>query len=317
MTPIRFKGGEFPFIDWIRARTKKRGGSLLLGPGDDACLLDVSPDGRVSATIDMLLEGTHFDLKDVTPRELGWKSAGVSLSDIAAMAMEPISLLAAVGLPDSCSRKFREQLYEGMRDLADRFGCPIAGGDVTSWKQDLTVVCVTALGKTDGGKPVLRSGARPGDVILVTGELGGSLLGRHVRFMPRVKEARAIARGYSPHAMMDISDGLSSDLAHIAVESSVGAVVEEALIPISRDARKMSKKDGRSPAEHALDDGEDFELLITMSEKDATRLLKRAPFDTKLTRIGRIVKGGELRVRAADGKERALQPGGYEHLRGD
>ena len=316
MTPIRFTGGEFAFIDWIRARTKKRGKGLLLGPGDDCCLLDVSPDGRIAATTDMLLEGTHFDLKAISAFDLGWKSVGVSLSDVAAMAMEPVALLAAVGLPDSCGRKFAEGLYRGMRALAERFNCPIAGGDVTSWRQPLTVVCVTALGKAAGCEPVLRSGARPGDVIVVTGSLGGSLLAKHVRFTPRVREAIAVARGYSPHAMMDISDGLSSDLAHICVESKVGAVLDESLIPVSSAARKMSKKDGRPPVDHALNDGEDFELLVTMSARDAARLVNDAPFETKLAVVGRIVKGGSMRIRDARGRERALKVGGYEHLRG-
>ncbi len=325
MTPIRFKGGEFAFIDWIRERTAKAARGMLVGPGDDCCVFDVSPDGRVAATTDMLLEGTHFDLKSITAYDLGWKSAGVSLSDIAAMGMEPIALLAAVGLPDlsgvasakadASGRAFAEEMYRGMRALADRFGVPVAGGDVTSWKQPLTVVCTTALGRCPdaSGEPVLRSGARVGDVIVVTGELGGSLLGRHAHFMPRVAEALAIARGYSPHAMIDISDGLSSDLAHIAIESGVGAAVEEALIPVSADAVAMSKSDGRTPVDHALNDGEDFELLVTLSEADASRLVGAPPFETRLTRIGRIVEGHEMRLRSRDGGERTLEPGGYEH----
>ncbi len=302
MTPIRFKGGEFAFIDWIRAQTAKSGKGLVIGPGDDCCVFDVSPDGRVAATTDMLLEGTHFDLKKISAYDLGWKAVGVSLSDIAAMGMEPMALLAAVGLPDAGGRKFAEEMYRGMRALADRFGVPVAGG-------------TTALGRCAGAGPVLRSGARAGDAIVVTGELGGSLLGRHARFTPRVAEALAIARDYSPHAMIDISDGLSSDLAHVAIESGVGAVVEESLIPISPDAATMSKADGRAPADHALNDGEDFELLATMSEADAARLVADKPFATKVTVIGRIVEGNDLRLRSAGGRERALEPGGYEHLR--
>ena len=315
MTPIRFKGGEFAFIDWIRERTAKSGKSMLVGPGDDCCVFNVAPDGRVAATTDMLLEGTHFDLKTLSAYDLGWKSVGVSLSDVAAMGMEPIALLAAVGLPDASPREFAQEIYRGMRALADRFGVPVAGGDVTSWKTPLTVVCTTALGRCAGTDPVLRSGAKPGDVIVVTGELGGSLLGRHARFVPRVAEALAIARGFSPHAMIDISDGLSSDLAHVCIESKVGAVVDESRVPVSADARTKAARDGRSPIDHALNDGEDFELLATMSEADANRLVAGPPFETKVTVIGRIVAGGELRIRGADGRERTLEPGGYEHLR--
>jgi thiamine-monophosphate kinase len=201
-----------------------------------------------------------------------------------------------------------------MRKCADRFDVPIAGGDVTSWKQDLLVTCVTALGRDAHAQPVLRSGARPGDVILVTGELGGSLLGRHVRFIPRVDESLALVRRIRPHAMIDVSDGLSSDLGHIAQESGVGAVIDEQALPVSRDARRAAKVDGRSATEHALDDGEDFELIVTMSGRDAQRVLARPPFRTRLTAIGRIVRKPGLFIRTRDGKERRLEPGGYEHL---
>jgi thiamine-monophosphate kinase len=312
MTPIRFRHGEFPFIDWIRSQTPESEAPLLVGPGDDACVLDLGKDPRVAATTDMLLEGTHFDLRDVTPAQLGWKSAGVSLSDVAAMAMEPVALLAAVGLPDSRGRKFAEGLYRGMRELADRFRVTIAGGDVTSWRRPLTVICVTALGRCVGAEPVLRSGARPGDAIVVTGELGGSLLGRHARFMPRVKEAQAIARGYSPHAMIDISDGLAIDLHHILEESGVGARVEAARIPVSEDARRLGMTSGRSPLDHALGDGEDFELLFTLAEADAARLLRDRPFETPVTRIGTITPAGAVLL-LPDGTERPLERHGWEH----
>jgi thiamine-monophosphate kinase len=319
MSPIRFRGGEFAFLDWIRAHpvSGRDGKGLLVGPGDDACVIDLGTDSRAALTTDMLLEGTHFDLATVSPAEVGWKSIGVSLSDIAAMGMEPVACLAAVGLPESRGRAFAEELYRGMRVLADRFGVPIAGGDVTSWREAKTVVCVTALGRCAGCEPVLRSGAREHDVIVVTGELGGSLLSRHVRFIPRVQEALAITRGYSPHAMIDISDGLSSDLAHIALESGVAAVLDESRIPVSADARKASTRDGRSALEHALHDGEDFELLLTMAGSDARRLIRDKPFETKVTVIGSVREGNDLFLRGADGGERVLEVKGYEHLCGE
>ena len=316
MTPIRFKGGEFPFINWIRKQTGDSA-SLIVGPGDDACVIDVANDTSVSLTTDMLLEGTHFDLDEVTAEEVGWKSIGVSLSDVAAMGMVPRVCVAAVGLPESRGREFAEGLHRGMKDLADRFAVPIAGGDVTSWRESRVVICVTALGSPGGSPPVLRSGAKPGDSIIVTGELGGSLLGRHVRFLPRVDEALVIAREFKAHAMIDISDGLSSDLGHVAEESGVGAVIDAEAIPVSQDAREASKRDGHSPLEHALNDGEDFELLFTMTTADAERLVERRPFDTKLTIIGSIVEGDDLMIRGRDGSERPLETGGYEHLRGE
>lgn len=316
MSPIRFKGGEFALIDWIRSRTRTTDDRLIVGPGDDACVLDVGPGTRVSLTTDMLLEGTHFDLAAATPAEVGWKCMGAGLSDVAAMGMAPVAAVCAVGLPESCKRTFAEELYDGMRTLADRFDVSIAGGDVTSWDASRLVACVTVLGTCAGAEPVLRSGARPGDVVVVTGELGGSALGRHVRFIPRVAEGICLAREYSPHAMIDISDGLSSDLAHVCVESGVGAVIDETAIPVSGCAGEASQRDGRTALEHALDDGEDFELLVTMSENDADRLLRDVPFETAVTVIGRIVEGDEMRIRGADGEEKLLEPGGYEHLRG-
>jgi len=317
MSPRRFKGGEFAFIDWIRRQGQPGGTGLIVGPGDDACLLAPAADPRVSVTTDMLLEGTHFDLATVGPAEVGWKSVGVGLSDVAAMGMAPLACVVAVGLPERCGRTFAEELYSGMRDLADRFSVPIAGGDVTSWREPRLVICVTAIGSHAGCEPVLRSGAQPGDAILVTGELGGSLLGKHVHFIPRVHEALTIARGFTPHAMIDISDGLSSDLGHVVEASGVGAVIDELRIPISADAVEASSRDGRSPLEHALHDGEDFELLVTMTEADAERLISETPFETKLTLVGRIVEGSGVSIRGKDGKDRPLSAGGYEHLRGE
>ena len=315
MSPIRFKGGEFALIDWIRSQTRT-GGRVVVGPGDDACVLHVADEHRLALTTDMLLEGTHFDLDAVTPAEVGWKSIGAGLSDIAAMGMQPVACVVAVGFSEPYDRTFAEELYGGMKTLADRFGVPIAGGDVTSWAGSRLVVCVTVLGKCAGSEPVLRSGAESDDVIVVTGELGGSRLGRHVRFIPRVTEAVTIAREFSPHAMIDVSDGLSSDLAHICIESGVGALIEEARIPISAYAGEASNRDGEPALEHALNDGEDFELLFTMTEADAKRLIAEPPFETRLTVVGRIIEGDEMLLRTADGEERVLEPGGYEHLHG-
>jgi len=317
MSPIEFKGEEFAFIDWIRRQTAEAAGRLIVGPGDDACVIDPGPDARVALTTDMLLEGTHFTLSEVTPAELGHKAIGVSLSDVAAMGMTPIACVVAVGLPDATDRAFTEAMYHGMREIADRFDVSIAGGDVTSWRASQVVVCVTALGRSTSTAPVLRSGARADDVIVVTGALGGSSLGRHVRFIPRVDESLAICRDFSPHAMIDISDGLSSDLAHVLVESEVGAVIDAQQVPVSGDAVAASRADGRSPLTHALDDGEDFELLVTLDAADAERLVADAPFETKVTIVGRIIEGDEMRLREVDGGERVIQPGGYEHLRGD
>ena len=158
-----------------------------------------------------------------------------------------------------------------MRELADAFNTPIIGGDTNSWPGKLTL-SITLLGEASPLGPVLRSGARPGDWLLVTGPLGGSILGKHLDFTPRVAEARRLQQVSSIHAMIDISDGLAGDLNHICGESRCGAILRSEAIPISSAAREM--RDGRAPLEHALTDGEDFELLLAVAPSDAARLIR-------------------------------------------
>jgi thiamine-monophosphate kinase len=162
--------------------------------------------------------------------------------------------------------EYAKELYLGMREAADPFDCPIVGGDTGSWPGKLAL-SVTVLGRSDGIAPITRSGAKAGDEIYVTGPLGGSILGRHMTFEPRVYLARELARTGRITAMLDLSDGLSRDLRHICKQSGVGAVIEAARIPIHPDAAKLSEKDGRTPLEHALHDGEDHELLFTASRE--------------------------------------------------
>ncbi|MGB2976840.1 MAG: AIR synthase-related protein, partial [Phycisphaerae bacterium] len=165
-------------------------------------------------------------------------------------------------------------------------------------------------------KPVRRSGARPGDALFVTGTLGGSLLGRHLCFTPRVREARRLAQTIRLHAMIDLSDGLSTDLAHLCEESGVAAEVEARAVPISRDARQLARKDGRPALEHALNDGEDFELLFAVGPRDAKRLLTKNPLARlRLTRIGRVTRGRKVTLVGADGHRKVLEPRGWEHFR--
>ena len=165
-----------------------------------------------------------------------------------------------------------------MRELAERFGVDLVGGDTNAWDGPL-VISVTLLGEATARGAVRRAGARPGDAILVTGPLGGSLLaGRHLRPEPRIAEALALHQAAPLHAMIDISDGLSSDLAHILAESGgLGAVLDAAAIPIHPDAHEMSRRDGIPALDHALNDGEDFELCLVVAADDAARLARRAP----------------------------------------
>lgn len=312
MTELR---GEWKLIEWIRSRTRLDPTAVPIGPGDDMALVSLGGDSQCLLTIDSLLEGTHFDLAKATPRQVGYKAMAVSLSDVAAMAAKPVCALAWVGLPEDRDMAFAEQLSLGMSDAAEQFACPIVGGDITSWKNPMSVG-TSIVARPAGVRPVRRNGAKPGDLLFVTGDLGGSVLGRHLTFTPRVAEARQLAAIATLHAMIDLSDGLSTDLSHICRESGVAAEIQADAIPISEDARRLAAQDGKTPLEHALNDGEDFELLLSVEPVDAQDLLKANPLgNVRLTHIGKIVEGSGVALVAADGSRAAIAPGGYEHFR--
>jgi len=307
--------GEWRLIDWLRRRTGGDTAAVPIGPGDDMARLLIGETDCLLTT-DTLLEGTHFRLPAATPRQVGYKALAVSLSDCAAMAAEPVAAVAWVGLPEDARMAFAEDLCRGLLDAADRFACPLVGGDVTSWGGRLAIG-TSVVARSAGVEPVRRSGARPGDALFVTGALGGSVLGRHLALVPRVAEARRLARAVAVHAMIDLSDGLSTDLHHVCAESGVGAEVDAAAVPVAPAAEAMARRDGRSPLEHALSDGEDFELLFAVSPEDAARLEQGRPLgDVPLARIGRVLEGQGVTLIEADGARRPLEPSGWEHFRG-
>jgi thiamine-monophosphate kinase len=233
------------------------------------------------------------------------------------MAAEPVAAVAWVALPDGRDMAFAEALSAGLLECAERFACPLVGGDVTSWGGGLAIG-TSVVARAAGTEPVRRRGARPGDVLLVTGRLGGSVLGRHLAFVPRVAEARRLAALVPIHAMIDLSDGLSTDLGHVLCESGAGAEVDAAAVPVSPDAERLAGRDGRSPLDHALSDGEDFELLLAVGPDDAARLAREQPLgDVPLTAVGRVVEGEGAVLVEADGSRRPLAPSGYEHFRGE
>jgi thiamine-monophosphate kinase len=303
--------GEFTLIDWIR-RQSRFGKEVVIGIGDDCAAVRPMKGALTLLTTDSVIEGTHFTRPQASAYRIGWKAMAAAISDIAAMAGVPRYAIVAVTFPRGVTMKWARDLYKGLRAVADRFGVGIIGGNVTSWKGGVCVN-VSIVGECQGA-PITRVGARVGDVIFVTGALGGSQLGRHLRLLPRVNEALAIRNAVRLHSMIDISDGLSQDLGHIRDESRLGAVLYESEIPVSPDARKAARKSGRSPLDHALSDGEDYELLFTVGEKDAIRLLEEPPFKTpRLSAIGVIVKSGMF-LQRPDGKRIPLKPRGYEHI---
>ena len=201
-----------------------------------------------------------------------------------------------------------EDLHLGLRDVADRFGVPLVGGDTNSWAGGL-VVSVTVLGEPIR-EPVLRGGAKVGDWVFVTGPCGGSILGRHLDPTPRLAEAEALVTSFPPHAMIDVSDGLAADLHHLLEESGCGAVLDADAVPVHPDAVELAKRTGKSPLEHALGDGEDFELVFTVSPVAGERLLANPP--VPVWKIGECVVEPGLWI-TEGGVRRPLAVTGWQH----
>jgi thiamine-monophosphate kinase len=301
--------GEFDYIAWLRSRTAGHP-RVPVGPGDDCAVVSTTPGVPWLVTTDMLMEGSHFVLSQVGPQRVGRKAMAVNLSDIAAMGGSPVAAVVCVALPRAGTQQLAEQLYQGLRSVADPFGTAIVGGDTNTWDGAL-VIAVTLFGEPGPQGPIRRSGALPGDWLMVTGPLGGSLLGKHLDFTPRVREALALQEHARLHAMIDISDGLAADVNHLCEESRCGATLRAESIPVSDAARQMN--DGRSPLEHALADGEDFELAFAVAADDGERLLRTQPVPgITLYHVGEFVAGTGITL-IEKGERRVLPPTGYTH----
>ena len=307
---------EFDLIQRL-TRALPTNPSVVVGAGDDCAVLDAGvPDRLLLFKTDAVVEGVHFT-PGTAPEKIGHKALGRCLSDIAAMAGTPSAALVTIGLPGKFSPESVESIYAGLNALARRHQVAIVGGETTTNPGGI-FISVALLGWVPRGKGVLRSGAEAGDAIFVTGDLGGSLAGKHLDFEPRLAEARWIAQHFSLHAMLDISDGLAGDLRHILRASRVGAELLATSIPISRQARLAAKAGSAAkPAlRAALTDGEDFELLFTVASRDAVPLLdawkKQFP-GLALTCIGKIKTGEGITIRNKEGV-RPLTAHGYEHF---
>ncbi len=303
--------GERAFIDWMRRRMRFDPKRVLIGPGDDAALF-AAPTRRMLLAIDTIAEGVDFVISEVAPRLIGRKALAVNLSDLAAMGGRPLWCMASVNLRRGLGAAFSKGLYLGIERLAREASCPLVGGDITAW--DGGVVATVAIGGSLAGKrAITRGGARPGDVLCVTGTLGGSILGKHLKFTPRLEEGAWLAKHMPPTAMIDISDGLGVDAAHLARESGVAIEIDARRIPVSAAARRLSARDGVAPLRHALHDGEDFELLFTIGAAKAARLLDERPWRTRVSVIGRVADGHGVWLVHDDGKRERIDSEGYEH----
>jgi thiamine-monophosphate kinase len=326
--------GEFSYISWLRARTPPSS-RVIIGPGDDCALL--SPTHRpILITTDMLMDGIDFIISEVGPRRAGRKAMAANLSDIAAMAGIPTAAVVSVALPlekgrdggqklevggqetaqeeprqnlMSDTRALAEELFLGLRDVADEFEVPIVGGDTNSWEGAL-VISVTVLGEATDRGAIRRSGAKVGDWIFITGPLGGSILGHHLDFRPRVHEALKLHSSVAINSMCDISDGLSADLSHILEESRCGAVLFANAIPISEAAHELSRISNKTALQHALSDGEDFELVFAVSPMAGEKLMREPPI-AGLVKVGECVESG-LWLQHGNDRTR-LEPCGWIH----
>lgn len=304
---------ETEFIDWLRQRLPAHP-QLILGPGDDAALVALRGRSECLVTVDLLMDQVDFRLSEVDPRRVGRKALAVNLSDMAAMAGQPLAAVIALALPRLGAGELAVQLYEGMLPLAEEHHLAIAGGDTNCWDVPLAI-SVTLLGEPGPRGPLRRGGAQPGDWIVVTGAFGGSILGRHFDFTPRVREAQLLHERYELHAGMDVSDGLSLDLSRLARESGCGAVLRLADVPVSPDAVRLATQQAAAgtPLDHALGDGEDFELILAVPPNDAARMIREQPLNVQLTAIGHFVPQPGLWRPSDDGGLAPLNPRGYVH----
>ncbi|MBU9888591.1 MAG: thiamine-phosphate kinase [Candidatus Omnitrophica bacterium] len=282
---------EFTFIDRVK-RKASRGPRVFLGIGDDAAIMDVSIGTQLVVATDAVVENVDFRLTELSPEKIGHKALAVNLSDLAAMGARPVAFVITIGKPQGLSPGWLLRFYDGLLRTARAYGVACAGGDVSRSKEFFANV--TILGEVKKGRAVTRSGAAVGDFIGVTGKLGGSIRKHHFDFPPRLREGIFLARGRFATAMIDISDGLIQDLSHILKASKVGAAVDLARVPVSRDAQELSAGQLRKARLRALSDGEDFELLFTVRPRRKKELDKiwRSKFPgLPLTWIGRIERG--------------------------
>ena len=311
---------ELEFVEWLR-RQQEAHASVGLGIGDDMAVLlpSLAPgkpavisdaaDRLLLLSCDMLLDGVHFDSGEHGLSEIGRKAVACSLSDCAAMAVRPVAATVSVALPAECTLADAQELFRGIFAIAADFNLAIVGGDTTRWKNPLAIDVAITASPFAGIDPVTRAGAKVGDALFVTGPLGGSRLGKHMTFKPRVDEAKLIAEaiGGRLHAMMDISDGLSLDLWRMCHASGVGASLNEQDLQrvISDDAKQLAGADGQSALEHALSDGEDFELLLAVSGEPEVA-------DVSLHPVGAVTEAG-LTLKRIDGRIEPLEPKGFVH----
>ena len=329
--------GEFALIARLQQRLQQPApAQLVRGIGDDCAVLRPTAGTDLLLTTDTQEEGVHFRRDWSTPQDIGWRCLAVNVSDIAAMGGNPLGAVIALSAPATLDVAFVEALYDGIQELATAYDCPIIGGNVSRASEHLTVT-ITVLGDVPYGQGVYRSGAQVGDEVWVTGDLGGAKAGleallhpeiltglatsavlrRYRRPRPRLQEAQYLRQHGVLHSLIDISDGLSSDLTHICEESGVSALLEASRIPVSEEVCAIARALHIAPLTLALHGGEDFELCLTAPAGVVSRLQRAftAQFQCPLVCVGTIQPGRGVTLRLSDGTLQSLSAQGYDHFR--
>ena len=327
---ITLDSPENQLIQRIRAVSPDTTPRVVVGVGDDAALIRVPANQQVISTCDWFLEGTHFLRAIHPPKAIGWKCLARALSDIAGMGGKPSCFLLSLGLPQKLTGRWFNEFLQGLKRAATKFACPLAGGDTTRHEQIL--INVTVLGEIRRSRTTLRSGARPGDAIFVSGTLGQAELGlrllrgrrrrdqsgtaalkKHFYPEPRLALGQWLANHRLASAMMDLSDGLSSDLPRLCAASKVGATIHGGKLPAVR-MPPGSKSKELDPLDLALNGGDDYELLFTVRPRN-TRRIPKSFQGVPLTRIGVITAARQMKLVSLEGREEALLQGGWDPFR--
>jgi thiamine-monophosphate kinase len=328
--------GEFGFIKKISRGCLIRPQNIIKAIGDDAAAFIPTPHEVILVTTDLLVEGIHFFRNATSGFNLGYKALSVNLSDIAAMGGIAREAFISIGIPDNCSIDFLEDMYNGMKRLAAEFGLNLLGGDTTRSKTDL-IINISILGSAFEKEILYRNAAQPGDIICSTGFLGDSRAGLHLithnikadsnelkalrnaHLVPKpyLWEGRFLTRQGGVHAMIDVSDGLSSDIGHIAQESNVGIRLYSEKIPVSDNLKKFCARFDFDPVEYALAGGEDYTLLCTISPDRVSHIAENylRRFRNPLYEIGKITDSGKMELFVSNDQIRSFTPSGWEHFK--
>lgn len=298
---------EFSFIDEIKSKFKQKKG--YVGIGDDAAVFPAINGVHTLWATDCMVENIHFDLSKESSYDVGWKLGAVNISDMAAMGGVPETALLSIAIPSKLPKESLDSLMDGLRACLDQFSVTLIGGDTSKSKSDLFLNLAI---QGNCKQPVLRSGAKPGDLLFVTGALGGSILGRHLKVQPRVAEMQWLA-GLKLNAAIDISDGLAGESLHLANQSGCFVTLQSNSIPIHQDAVKLGEYSGRTPLEHALSDGEDFEILFALDPEKEEGMLNKWPFPIQLTKVGEFKKNGPNQLMKPNGQVVSLERISFEH----